>query len=365
MIAAGLEEAAVDKAAAKASADNTLPQQPNGADADADADAAKDTVPTIIGGAVAGFVVLLAIILLAFHLRKSNQAMLPPGGDEDEGSKAANRVHFENPMYSHGNNASDLETTVEGNGSAAGAAAAISPSYETVLDAVAANTDGSTAMYATVEEGGNGMAEIPPPGRRQFNGSSGSAVSSRVAASNADTCTRPSPSGGTCKNRATPGTLFCKGHTCPAQGCTAEKSTKMATCPSHVHTMNNNSSTAGPRPAEGAVFYDASAGASDGTYAAVPALHMATANNDVYAMSTKQRSRGPEQDYVTLNEMPANNSATAMYAIPASASSSTPAGSATTAAPVPEPTKVGSGKVVLGAASTRKDDADDASDLYC
>eukprot|EP00729_Bicosta_minor_P006466 gene6466-2223_t len=91
---------------------------------------------------------------------------------------------------------------------------------EAAVDKAAAN--GSTAMYATVEEGGNGMAEIPPPGnllkkkgRRQFNGSAGSAVSSRVAASNA-----------------------------------------------------------------GAVFYDASAGASDGTYAAVPALHMATDDAD-------------------------------------------------------------------------------------
>ena len=143
---------------------------------------------------------------------------------------------------------------------------------------------------------GNNHYDMTPPGQRS---------SSAAASSAAGKCTRPSPSGGTCKNKATPGTLFCRGHTCPVQGCTAGKSAKMATCPLHVHS----STAAGPRPAEGEVFYDASAGTGDGAYAEVPALHLPTANNDVYAVSTKQQAKRGEQDYVTLNEMPPNSSA--------------------------------------------------------
>ena len=48
-------------------------------------------------------------------------------------------------------------------------------------------------------------------------------------------CTRPTPSGaGTCKNNAVRGTLFCKGHTCTAHGCTAGKSGKASACPAHA-----------------------------------------------------------------------------------------------------------------------------------
>lgn len=50
----------------------------------------------------------------------------------------------------------------------------------------------------------------------------------------AATCSRPSPSGGSCKNVAVTGTLFCKGHTCPTQGCPAGKSARESACPAHT-----------------------------------------------------------------------------------------------------------------------------------
>ena len=62
-------------------------------------------------------------------------------------------------------------------------------------------------------------------------GSAGGAASSKIIAK----CTRASPSGGHCKNNALRGTPFCNGHTCPVPGCTSGKSTKMETCPDHVH----------------------------------------------------------------------------------------------------------------------------------
>ena len=48
------------------------------------------------------------------------------------------------------------------------------------------------------------------------------------------TCTRPSAFGGTCKNDAVAGKLFCKGHMCPAHGCAAGKSGREAACPAHT-----------------------------------------------------------------------------------------------------------------------------------
>ena len=56
-----------------------------------------------------------------------------------------------------------------------------------------------------------------------------------------------------------------------------------------------------------------------------------------------------EQDYVALSEMPSNDEASLMYDLPtASATTSVDAGAG---GAVPEPTKVGAGMVLLGAAS--------------
>lgn len=52
-------------------------------------------------------------------------------------------------------------------------------------------------------------------------------------------CTRPSPSGGVCKNMAIKATLFCKGHACPIQGCTNSKSSSKERCAEHFdHTWD-------------------------------------------------------------------------------------------------------------------------------
>ena len=58
-------------------------------------------------------------------------------------------------------------------------------------------------------------------------------------------CTRPSPSGGSCKNDAVEGTLFCTGHTCSAPGCTAGKSGREAACPAHTTTGTGSRTGAG------------------------------------------------------------------------------------------------------------------------
>lgn len=60
----------------------------------------------------------------------------------------------------------------------------------------------------------------------------------------------------------------------------------------------------------------------------------------------------PEQDYLALNEMPSNDEASVMYAVPTA--------SAADAVSVPEPTNVGGGgTALLGASATRMDAGDD------
>lgn len=77
-----------------------------------------------------------------------------------------------------------------------------------------------------------------------LNAAASTTTTSATAGAAAGKCARPSPSGGVCKKAAVPGSLFCKGHACPAPGCTAGKSSKMVTCPLHVHVNID-----GPRPA--------------------------------------------------------------------------------------------------------------------
>lgn len=178
-------------------------------------------------------------------------------------------------------------------------------------------------------------------------------------------------------------TLFCKGHTCPIQGCTSGKSTKMETCPEHVHAQakwRGGARSAQPRLESGEVFYDSfgAAGVNSGAVAAAPQ----GGSDAIYAQSTKATVRlnkkkkqqqhaadanvtyatpmrpVPEQDYVTLNEMPSNDEASVMYNVPTASASD--AGAA-----VPEPTKVGGGTVLLGAASNHVDSDDGSDDFDC
>lgn len=125
-----------------------------------------------------------------------------------------------------------------------------------------------------------------------LNAAASTTAMTSAPAGAAGKCARPSPSGGVCKKAAVPGTLFCKGHTCPAPGCTAGKSTKMVTCPSHVHVNID-----GPRPAVGEVFHDAFGGAADNDNdhndGAAQSLSPAAphTNGAIYAVSAKQSAR--------------------------------------------------------------------------
>ena len=67
----------------------------------------------------------------------------------------------------------------------------------------------------------------PMEGDGQVGGGGGGGSAERAK------CTRPSPSGGCCKNDAVPGSVFCTGHTCSTAGCTAGKSGREAACPAH------------------------------------------------------------------------------------------------------------------------------------
>jgi hypothetical protein len=104
-------------------------------------------------------------------------------------------------------------------------------------------------------------------------------------------CTRPSPTGGTCKNIALPGGggLFCKGHTCPE--CDVGKSSSAVGCPAHSTAApagSSNSTIVYAVPADdgpddggadgggandAGVYYDADA---------VPGEATIPANNGVY-----------------------------------------------------------------------------------
>ena len=290
-----------------------------------------------------------------------------------------------------------------------------------------ANAEVTHADYANAEvtpaakSGGNGLVDennhydMPPPGRRRTGSSSNSSsrgatesiaavtLKGRTAKSGTggkqrkgNPCTRPSPKGGACKNIALTATLFCKGHTCPIQGCTNGKSTKMETCPEHVHTARDGSSSSSSsssskskRRESGEVFYDSynpTGGSGGGGSGAAQ-----TGNNDIYAQSTKRTVRSKktqqqqqqqqqqrqqrgdanatyatpvrpvlEQDYVALNEMPSNDEASMLYAV----ATTTPTSSSDAGAAIPEPTKVGSGTVVLRGAS-KQVESEEEDEMDC
>jgi hypothetical protein len=68
---------------------------------------------------------------------------------------------------------------------------------------------------------------LPPPGRNRR--ASGSEATLATGAQ----CQRPSPKGGTCKNGAVSGGLYCQGHTCSFGGCTEGKSSVAVACALH------------------------------------------------------------------------------------------------------------------------------------
>lgn len=244
--------------------------------------------------------------------------------------------------------------------------------YAEVMEAATAATD-----LARVDE--NNTYDMQPPRRRTgISGCGGTAGSSSK-------CIRPSPTGGFCKNNAIKGSSHCKGHTCPTLGCTSGKSTKMATCPEHVHGSSGGAvnrrggggRAARPRPESGEVFYDSFAPASGATAAG----SSGDGGGAIYAVSTKPTARRkkqqqpqqaaldanatyatpirpvPEEDYVALDEMPSNDEASLMYDLPAATTGNSAA--------VPEPAKIGAGTVVLGAASIRMEDEGDYDEMDC
>jgi hypothetical protein len=95
----------------------------------------------------------------------------------------------------------------------------------------------------------NNVYDMQVPGMKSKRAGAAAAgaptPSSTAAAGAPKLCTRPSPSGDTCKNAALPGGgwLFCKGHTCPE--CDAGKSSSDVGCPAHntAAPAGSNSST--------------------------------------------------------------------------------------------------------------------------
>lgn len=309
--------------------------------------------------------------------------MLPAGEGDQADATADNRVQFDNPMYD-GKNAAAAAAAGEASTHTNGGNA-IDEDYAEI--AVVTNT----TVTGAVMEDGNNTYDMQAPRRRRTNSTGNQGGS---AASTIKKCTRPSPNGGMCKNNALEGTAFCKGHSCPASGCTAGKSTKMATCEAHVHSSTGINQRSGKtrggcggsggkhaanlRPESGEVFYDAIGSAV--VAAAAGGGGADSSVNDLYAVSTKVISRAkkqqqqranatyatpmrpvPVQDYVALNEMQSNDEASVMYDVPAASSASGGGGSAA----VPEPTKVGTGVVLLGAASKRMDGEDDDEEMDC
>lgn len=227
--------------------------------------------------------------------------MQPPGRRQPNGSTSAGSAleearytGYEPPVTEQ--NASGVDGGPVGTNATASTAATAS----TIIYAIPLEDedDGGAAVVARVPNQSSLYYDADPvPSEEMAAASVLNAAASRTAMTSAPAgaagkCARPSPSGGVCKKAAILGTLFCKGHTCPAPGCTAGKSTKMVTCPSHVHVNID-----GPRPAVGEVFYDAFGGAADNDNdhndGAAQSLSPAAphTNGAIYAVSAKQSAR--------------------------------------------------------------------------
>eukprot|EP00729_Bicosta_minor_P025503 gene25503-15942_t len=101
------------------------------------------STPTIVG-VVLGCLVLFVIIFALVYSHRETSAMLPVGadGDQGDGAAAANRAHFENPMYGE-----TIGAVVGSSKAAAGS----------LVDAVPNQIAGGASTYAAVDEAG-------PPG---------------------------------------------------------------------------------------------------------------------------------------------------------------------------------------------------------
>lgn len=227
--------------------------------------------------------------------------MQPPGRRQPNGSTSAGSA-LEEARYS-GYEPPVTEQRVSGvDGGPVGtnATASTAATASTIIYAIPLEDedDGGAAVVARVPNQSSLYYDADPVPSEEMaaasvlNAAASTTAMTSAPAGAAGKCARPSPSGGVCKKAAVPGTLFCKGHTCPAPGCTAGKSTKMATCPSHVHVNID-----GPRPAVGEVFYDAFGGAADNdndhddgaAQSSSPAAPHT--NGAIYAVSVKQSAR--------------------------------------------------------------------------
>jgi hypothetical protein len=91
-------------------------------------------------------------------------------------------------------------------------------------------------------------------------------------------CQRPSPEGGTCKNKATTDSRFCKGTTCSLDGCSESKSSAAVTCLHHSAlepARGTGVDAAGNGGGGGSDCYESYDNDAVETYA-VPAEHMST-----------------------------------------------------------------------------------------
>lgn len=83
-----------------------------------DEDAASTSMPMIIGGAVAGFAVLAALIWFAIHMQKGKEDAHPQDEEGRPNGNAANRAHFDNPTFSRGGNLERASTAQQDEGAA-------------------------------------------------------------------------------------------------------------------------------------------------------------------------------------------------------------------------------------------------------
>jgi hypothetical protein len=108
-------------------------------------------------------------------------------------------------------------------------------------------------------------------------------------------CTRPAPSGGTCKNKATlqSGGLFCKGHTCPE--CGEVKGNAAAGCPKHATSASAGAGAgAGADAGEPPPLISSACAAAIKRDAAIKTHLHAAAELDTETLTYKERLTGVE-----------------------------------------------------------------------
>lgn len=144
LIAAGLDEAVADAAvAASVDADSTPPQPDIGGIPDT-----KDGKGTVIGGTLAGFVVLLAIIGLAIYLRKNKETT--NNNNADERTRAAAAATVQNRAFGIDNR--NMQATY----GEAQSRAELDATGSHVQQAYGEVQTAETIDYATIDEAGGG-----------------------------------------------------------------------------------------------------------------------------------------------------------------------------------------------------------------